>query len=432
MSAQLDAGVRFVELDVHDNEFAAYGFRVGHDAPGDEVEHGGGNPASDALGQWLGVIASWSDGHPGHAPITLGIDIKDPLTDNASYAAGNLARLNAELEQAFGAKLFAARDLTAGFPGVNALRDRVIAVLSGDEGTRMGYRRDRGADPAIALDAAGRVVEVHDSGGGELWYWTGEIIADGSVVWHGHGRYDTGQKPAIALGADGVVVGVHEDPDLADDQLWYRVGRLGADFEIDWASAQGLPFPGNDEGAIPSVAFVGDSALREVHQSQSSSQHWYWNGALDAAALTITWSRNSGDGGQTSDPLFDESSDSAGGKTVSVSVGSFGPWGADTLLAATDGGPQPIRYRQLMFVEAQYGGAAALEADSPWFFAASAFSGAGSSWALGWRASGKLVRLWQFDTAHVDAAPPPSFPATDHPAASWYDDYCNTVGCIAP
>jgi hypothetical protein len=419
--------VRFLEFDVHDNDFATHGYRIGHDAPGDEVMHGSGNPTGDALGDWLGVVAAWSAAHPGHAPITLGIDIKDSLTDNASYAEGNLAHLNAELEQAFGAKLFPA----APPPGVNLLRDRVIAVLSGDEGTRLAYRRDRGANPAIALDAQGRVVEVHDSGSGELWYWTGEL-ANGTLVWHRHGRYDTGQNPAIALGADGIVVEVHEDPDLADDQLWYRVGKLGADLEITWATAQGQPFPGNDEGLSPSLAFVGAASLREVHQSPSSGQHWYWNGALDPAALTIVWSRDPGDGGQTSDPLFDESSDSAAGATVSVSLGSFGPWGSDTLLAASGGSPSPIRYRQLFFVEAQHGGAAALEADDPWFFAASAFSGAGSSWALGWRAAGKLVRLWQFTEAHVDASPPPSFPATDYPDAAWYTSYCASVGCLAP
>jgi hypothetical protein len=118
---------------------------------------------------------------------------------------------------------------------------------------------------------------------------------------------------------------------------------------------------------------------------------------------------------------------------VSVSVGSFGPWGADTLLAGSgSSSPQPIRYQQQMFVEAQHGGAAALEADAPWFFAASALSAAGTSWALGWRASGKLVRLWQFGEAHIGATPPPSFPATDYPDAAWYDAYCKSVGCLAP
>ena len=38
---QLDRGVRFLELDVHDNDFATRRYTVGHDAPGDEVATGG-------------------------------------------------------------------------------------------------------------------------------------------------------------------------------------------------------------------------------------------------------------------------------------------------------------------------------------------------------------------------------------------------------
>ena len=94
---QLDDGIRFVELDVHDNEFGSYGYRIGHEAPGDGVARGAGNPNTDKLGSWLRAVAAWSDANPRHAPITVALDIKDDLTDNRSFAEGNLARLNAEL-----------------------------------------------------------------------------------------------------------------------------------------------------------------------------------------------------------------------------------------------------------------------------------------------------------------------------------------------
>src|SRR3954468_24673951 len=86
---QLDLGVRFVELDVHDNDFTRFGYRIGHESPGDEVVHGGGNPAGDRLADWLQAIARWSGNHAGHAPIAVVLDLKDPLTDNRSFAAGN-------------------------------------------------------------------------------------------------------------------------------------------------------------------------------------------------------------------------------------------------------------------------------------------------------------------------------------------------------
>ena len=215
---QLDGGVRFVELDVHDNDFVSTGYRIGHEAPGDDVIRTGGNPRTDKLGPWLRAIQRWSDTNPRHAPITVALDIKDDLTDNRSFAQGNLARLNAVLLEHFSG-LFTAEALGDGqWPTVDALRGRVIVVLSGAEGTRLAYVRDPGDNPAVAVNAAGHVVEVHDSGGGDLWYWTGEFVSPKHVRWRRHGRYDTGQKPAVALSDDGLVVEVHEDPDLDRQQ----------------------------------------------------------------------------------------------------------------------------------------------------------------------------------------------------------------------
>jgi hypothetical protein len=94
---QLNRGIRFVELDVHDNEFTHFGYRIGHESPGDGVVHGDGNPAGDRLADWLRTIVGWSGNHAEHVPIAVLLDVKDPLTDNRSFAAGNLARLNAEL-----------------------------------------------------------------------------------------------------------------------------------------------------------------------------------------------------------------------------------------------------------------------------------------------------------------------------------------------
>src|SRR5882762_695529 len=53
---QLDHGVRFVELDIHDNGYAtAHDYAVGHSSPGDLVDHAG-NPASNSLAGWLNVV----------------------------------------------------------------------------------------------------------------------------------------------------------------------------------------------------------------------------------------------------------------------------------------------------------------------------------------------------------------------------------------
>src|SRR5690606_41887303 len=94
----LDQAVRFIELDIHDNGYAANrDYSIGHDSPGDLVDHAG-NPASNLLRDWLTVIDTWAAEHPAAAPITVALDVKDDLTDNTSYAAGNLAAVNDTLK----------------------------------------------------------------------------------------------------------------------------------------------------------------------------------------------------------------------------------------------------------------------------------------------------------------------------------------------
>ena len=431
---QLDGGVRFVELDVHDNEFASSGYRIGHDGPGNLVIHAGGNPRTNSLGAWLRTVERWSDAHPYHAPIAIALDIKDDLTDNQSFAKGNLARLNAALTEHLSG-LFTAEDLGYGpWPTVDALRGRVIVVLSGDEGTRLAYVRDPGHNPAVAINGAGHVVEVHDSGDGDLWYWTGEFLSPTQVRWHRHGRYDTGQRPAVALNDAGLVVEVHEDPDLDDNQLWYRVGRLTSAFEMEWSSEEGRSFPEEDEGLTPSVRFVEPASklVREVHRSERTGSHWYWNGSCKSSGGTIVWTREDADGGHTDDPIYDKARDVSGRRNISVRTGSHGASGGDTLLYTTDStGSQRIRYRQIAFVEAQRGDGHAFEAEGAFFFAATAKDSGARTWAQGWRLGGKLVRLWQFNGANFATDPPPSFPATDHPESDWYKEYCAAVEAVA-
>jgi hypothetical protein len=303
----------------------------------------------------------------------------------------------------------------------------VIVVLSGDTGNRRAYARDPGHNPAVAVNAAGRIVEVHDSGDGDLWYWTGEFISATEVRWHRHGWYDTGRLPAVALNRAGRVVEVHQAP--SGDRLWYRVGSLTADHELEWTASAGRSFPNEDNGRNPSVRFVDASAtrVREIHESQSTGDRWYWNGTVSGGA--IAWTRD--DGGQTHHPLFNKSQDSAGGRAISVKTGSNGAFGSDTLLFnAGSTRSQRIRYRQLAFVEVQPGDGD-LAQEGAWFFAAPASDGGARRWAQGWRRGGKLVRLWQFNSSNFGTDPPPSYPATDHSDAGWYVDYCAAVSAVS-
>ncbi|MFI6790649.1 hypothetical protein ACIBG4_25300 [Nonomuraea sp. NPDC050383] len=414
---QLDHGVRFIELDVHDNGYAtARDYAIGHDSPGDQVDHSG-NPASNLLRDWLNVINTWSAQHPAAAPLVVMLDLKDDLTDNPSFAAGNLAALNHELVSVFGPRLLTAADYPASPPSVDTLRGRVLTLLSGNGKSRAEYKRDIGSDPAIAINAKGQVVEVHDSGSGVLWYWTGRYD-DGRVTWLRHGRYDNGRTPAVALNDNGDLVEVHQSQSATT--LWYRVGRLGADGEITWSASHQY-----DNGVLPTVAFTSPAGtqLREIHRSQSNTQNWEWNGTLNTGTSTVSWSGNA----KTSDARFDKTTSARGTSSVHVWTGADGPTPAQTLRVDTDRFTgDRIRYPQTAFDEFQKGDSAELQ-QGALFYAAPAKE---SVFIASARQSGKLARGWDFDAADMATTPLASYPATNHPYDTWYENLLTRSGAV--
>lgn len=193
---QLDWGSRFVELDIYHTDHATVGdYRIGHDAPDDdEVDHGGGNPASALLTDWMTLVAGWSKKHRDAAPIVVMLDMKTDLGRAGSYADGNLIALNDQLTKVFGDLLFPSH-LAPNGPGelsVDSLRGRILAQLSGNVNSRMGYFRQTADHPSVALNAGGDVLEVHDDHIGQLWYWTGRYERDHTVSWRRYGAIGAG------------------------------------------------------------------------------------------------------------------------------------------------------------------------------------------------------------------------------------------------
>ncbi|GAA1720799.1 hypothetical protein GCM10009765_81250 [Fodinicola feengrottensis] len=415
---QLDHGVRFVEFDIQDNDYATdHDYSIGHNSAGDAVDHAG-NPASNLLRDWLNVVAGWSNAHPTHAPLVVMLDLKDDLTDNVSYAAGNLTALNQELETAFGSSLLKAKDYPAGQPTVDALRGRVLTLLSGDPTSRSEYHRDLGYHPAVALNGHGQIVEVHDSGGGGLWYWTGTYGADGTVTWLRHGHYDSGTTPAVALNDNGWLVEVHQSETAST--LWYHVGHLGADGEITWSASHKY-----DSGVLPTVAFTNPAGttVREIHRSQSNSQNWDWNGVLDTGSGTVAWTGNA----KTSDAAFDKSTSIRGTAHITVSTGADGAAPVQTLRYATDRQPSTrIRYQQTAFDEFQKGDSALLQ-EGALFYAAPATE---SAFIIAARQSGHIVRGWDFDSATLATNPIANYPATNNPWSDWYQTLLTQSGAV--
>lgn len=416
LTYQLDHGVRFLELDVHDNGYAtSHDYGVGHDSPGNLVDHAGGNPASNNLRDWLTVVASWSAAHPTHAPLVVMLDLKDDLTDNGSYAAGDLAALNDELRTAFGTRLLRAADYPADAT-VDALRGRVLTLLSGDATTRAAYRRDVGYHPAVAINGHGQVVEVHDSGSGALWYWTGTYGADGKVAWQRHGRYGSGVTPAVVLNDNGDLVEVHQSQN--GTTLWYQTGHVASSGEVAWSASHQY-----DNGVLPSLVFTSATGLREVHRSQSGSQNWTWQGVLDASTGTVTWTGNA----KTADPRYDTTTSVRGDTSVHVYPAADGATPSTTLRVSTDrvAGAR-IQYPQTAFDEYQDGDSAELQQDALFYGAPATHS----AFITAARASGHLVRGWDFDSADLATTPLASYPATNIPYASWYQTMVQQAGAV--
>jgi len=428
---QLDLGVRMLELDVHTDNFAERGFSIGHDSPADETLLGEGNPETERLDDWLTMIADWSDAHPGAAPITIKIDMKDRP---ATHGEASLSDLNAVLGQTIGRdRMYTPEDHAdreRQWPTVAELSGQVVLVLTGDDDAQLDYRRDRGDDPALAIDGSGRVIEVHGSptNPDELWLWTGQVQDDGRVHWFHHEQYDTGQKAAVALNDAGLVVEVHEDPDAFDDQIWYRVGVLDDDYVVQWSTDNGQPFPGNDEGNLPSIAFDspdGD-AVREVHVSQSDgSQHWYWSAdAIDVDTGHIAWDRPEGDG-KTDDPLFAKELADYAGDTFEITASDDGPHSRVLMLRTPI--QQRIRVQQLAFGSATMSSPDSLSNDGIEFFAENANSGLGIAFIELARQEGMITRLWGFSDPEQDVGL--NFPAADNPREQWYLDWCTKREC---
>ncbi len=238
------------------------------------------------------------------------------------------------------------------------------------------------------------------------------------MTWHRHGRYDSGVTPAVALNDAGDVVEVHQSQNATT--LWYRVGRLDTQGEITWSSSSRY-----DDGVLPTVKFTDPAGtrIREIHRSPSNSQNWTWDGALDAGAATVTWSGNA----KTSDARYDKTTSVSGTSRVRVWNGADGPTPAQTLRVDTDRHTgDRIRYPQRAFVEFQKGDSAELQQDAL-FYAAPAGE---SSFITAARQAGRLVRGWDIDSAAQATDPLATYPATNHPYETWYENLLTRSGAI--
>lgn len=426
--AQLDRKVRCIELDVWDNDYDKVGdFRVGHFKPGHAVALGTvapGNPNTLLLREWLLTIADWSANND-HAVITLVLDLKSDLTDNA--LGGDLEDLNAELEDAFGDRLFTRDDHDAAgvWPDTAALRNRVVCVLSGNASNRSSYRYSFGTQPALAANTRGDVVLAYRSEAGDMRCWTGKArLANGArpggVVWRHKSTYAwnnlyTVSEPALAITDDAFVVSVHRvgpaPGSVSPALLECVVGAPEAGGRVSWYDADGL-----GSGRSPSLEVLSANRLRLVYETANGKGRRAREGTLDRKKGSVAWSPAA----STGDALLVRDTAVWKGHTLQAAANA-----RRTVLVGFDGAQRAVGYRQLAFVELQ-----SEEADGdlldPLFYGASAANAAAIARA---RARGQVARAWWFKKGDATTPPKPeNFAATDHPFEAFYAAYVAAGG----
>jgi hypothetical protein len=138
-----------------------------------------------------------------------------------------------------------------------------------EAGFGLGLEYDKGALPAISLNGAGVVLEVHRNElGRSLYFRTGKLI-DATIDWGQSTYYGGGNKPQVALNRHNVAYFVNERSS-GNHLLDRRVGVVEGN-GIRWIS----PRLGYDHGTRPTVALNDEGIAVEMHNAQNSS--WVWS-----------------------------------------------------------------------------------------------------------------------------------------------------------
>jgi hypothetical protein len=151
---------------------------------------------------------------------------------------------------------------------------------AGDEKQEITWRTsikfwDYGYNAGIAVNNAGAIVGVHESGhdGGDgIYYRVGRFLNpagdDFTIFWETGEwgiKYDTGVNPRIAVNDNDRVVSVHQVP--GESLLHYRTGTLeqlaGVAIDIDFLDSRRY----DDSGLAPSIALLDNGRVLEVHKS---------------------------------------------------------------------------------------------------------------------------------------------------------------------
>jgi len=140
-----------------------------------------------------------------------------------------------------------------------------------------GKKYDTGNNPSVAVNNNGVVIEVHETGTGEIWYHTATLKPNSSdkddwVDFNEGFYYDKGDSPSVAINDDGIVVEVHH----SRGNLWYRAGSVNGK-NIEWQPVNASRDQSGNyaQGDKPSVAINKFKVVVEVHQTTDGEIYYH-------------------------------------------------------------------------------------------------------------------------------------------------------------
>ncbi|WP_018753593.1 hypothetical protein [Paenibacillus sanguinis] len=166
-----------------------------------------------------------------------------------------------------------------------------------NERIAIGGQHTQGSWPHVAIDGD-RIVLVYLNGG-KLQYQAGLINSDNyQIAWNQTGTIldQSAERPDVAFQNDQLVV-VYQN----NGRLNYTLGAWNEDGSITWGTTGDMQ---GQNGNDPTVAFVGNDKVIELHTSETTGLIWYNIGEIRGNA--IDWVHNYiWDSGSSSKPSVD-------------------------------------------------------------------------------------------------------------------------------
>jgi len=304
ITQQLDAGLRFVELDIHLQSDSPPFFKIGHSHPEQYVEiNDYGNPDDYNAKAWISVVKDWVQKYQPTEPVILAFDWKsgfDKDNEEDQLAIQTLHGYFADSIYLF------PKDFDAENTPVSQYAGRIMVVLSGEENARKYYSDAKHYCFSDCEDSsvpeAHMFVEYQDGNdetlAGELFY-AREFKNDGCKwaknVEEGGGSHFTRlwllTSPCEWADADGSLNG----PNLPATNFpyfgWYAryTHDLKAIPDFGFKTISWNKYDTPRKGSNPDVAVNNLGHVVEVHKSQHHDQLYYSIGNISDDGNSINW-----------------------------------------------------------------------------------------------------------------------------------------------